>query len=96
MFDVTVMCDMTDYFNLHLDDIKTTKKVYENFLTGYTRHINLTEAERKTFNDWIAIRHFQLQATFVEIYGIDCIDNHFIDKQLQWLEHWIMQSFGGL
>lgn len=24
--------------------------------------------------------------TIVEIYGIDCIDNHFFDKQLEWLE----------
>ncbi len=92
MFDVMVMCDMTDYFNLQPDDIKTTREVYESFLTGYTRHMNLTEAERASFNDWIVIRHFQLQATIVEIYGIDCIDNHFIDKQLEWLESWIKQS----
>ncbi|MCI9077471.1 MAG: phosphotransferase [Lachnospiraceae bacterium] len=88
MFDVMVMCDMTDYFNLQPADIITTKTVYKNFLAGYTHHINLTEAERESFNDWIVIRHFQLQATIVEMFGIDCIDNDFVDRQLQWIRSW--------
>lgn len=89
MFDVMVMCDMTDYFNLQPDDIKITGEVYEKFLAGYTRHMELTEWERASFCDWVVIRHFQLQATIVEIFGIDCIDNDFIDNQLQWLQSWI-------
>lgn len=92
MFDVAVMCDMTDYFHLQIADIKTTMSVYKDFLAGYSRCINLTEEELATFNDWIAIRHFQLQATIVELFGMDCIDNNFIDRQLQWLEGWEKQS----
>lgn len=88
MFDVMVMCDMTDYFDLQNDDVITTKAVYESFLTGYTRHIDLKKMETASFNDWVAIRHFQLQATIVEIFGIDCNDNHFIDRQLEWLIKW--------
>lgn len=88
MFDVTVMCDMTDYFNLQAADIKATREVYKNFLAGYTHNINVTETERKSFNDWIVIRHFQLQATIVEIFGINCIDNDFVDRQLQWIKSW--------
>lgn len=92
MFDVTVMCDMTDYFNLQNNDIKTTKSVYKSFLTGYTQNIDLKEMELTSFNDWVAIRHFQLQATIVEMFGIDCIDNNFIDRQLKWLESWTKLS----
>ena len=92
MFDIMVMCDMTNYFNLQENDIKITKSVFENFLKGYTRHIDLTETELATFNDWVAIRHFQLQAAIVEIYGIDCIDNNFIDGQLKWIEKWCNQA----
>lgn len=88
MFDVTVMCDMTDYFNLKAADIITTRTVCKNFLAGYTHHINLTETEWASFNDWVVIRHFQLQATIVEIFGIDCIDNDFVERQLQWLKSW--------
>lgn len=92
MFDIATMCNMTDYFHLQSDDIKTTEKVYQNFLAGYTSKNHLSEAERQTFHDWVAVRHFQLQATIVEIYGLDCIDNHFIDEQLKWLESWCKQS----
>ena len=65
MFDVMVMCDMTDYFR------------------------SLTAAEKQSFPDWVAIRHFQLQATIVETYGPDCIDTQFIDWQLHWLKSWL-------
>lgn len=88
MFDVMVTCDMTDYFDLRLADMITTRTVYENFLAGYTHHIHLTEAERASFYDWVIIRHFQLQATIVEIFGMDCIDDDFINKQLQWMKSW--------
>ena len=37
---------------------------------------------------WVAIRHFQLQATILEIYGVDCIDEGFADDQLYWLNKW--------
>lgn len=84
----TVMCDMTDYFNLKAADIIMTRAVCKNFLAGYTHHITLTETERASFDDWIVIRHFQLQATIVEIFGIDCIDNDFVESQLQWLRSW--------
>lgn len=88
MFDVMAMCDMTDYFSLQSSDIRTTKAVYKNFLAGYVRHIVLTEAERASFNDWVVIRHFQLQATIVEMFGAGCIDNDFVDRQLQWIKSW--------
>lgn len=87
MFDVAVMCDMTDYFNLQIEDIKTAKAVYKSFLSGYTKKIDLQETEIASFTDWIAIRHFQLQATIVEMFGIDCIDNNFIDRQLKWIKN---------
>ena len=58
------------------------------FLQTYTQMINLTKQEIASIYDWIALRHFQLQATIVEIYGLDCIDDLFIDQQLEWLEAW--------
>lgn len=41
--------------------------------------------------EFIALRHFQLQATIVEIYDLDCIDEKFIDKQLDWIKQWRKQ-----
>ena len=88
MFDVMVMCDMTDYFNLKQEDIKLTKEVYQEFLSGYSGHHMLSREEILSFPYWVAIRHFQLQATILEIYGVDCIDEGFIDGQLYWLNKW--------
>ena len=88
MFDVMVMCDMTDYFNLKSEDIELTKEVYQKFLSGYSEYHALSREEILSFPYWVAIRHFQLQATILEIYGIDCIDEGFIDGQLYWLNKW--------
>ena len=88
MFDVMVMCDMTDYFNLKPEDIALTKEVYRKFLSGYLGYHALSCEEISSFPYWVAIRHFQLQATILEIYGIDCIDEGFIDGQLWWLNKW--------
>lgn len=89
MFDVMVLCDMTDYFTLKTEDIQTTKAVYERFLNGYRKVRPLSDAEQRSFYDWVAIRHFQLQATILEIYGPDCIDEGFVDAQLAWLRDWM-------
>ena len=88
MFDVMVMCDMTDYFNLKPEDIALTKEIYRKFLSGYSGYHALSREEILSFPYWVAIRHFQLQATILEIYGIDCIDEGFIDGQLWWLNKW--------
>ena len=88
MFDVMVMCDMTDYFNLKHEDIELTKVVYREFLSGYAGYHKLSREEILSFPYWVAIRHFQLQATILEIYGVDCIDEGFIDGQLYWLNKW--------
>ncbi|MCR4677376.1 MAG: phosphotransferase [Lachnospiraceae bacterium] len=88
MFDVMVMCDTTDYFNLKQEDIELTKVVYREFLSGYAGYHKLSREEILSFPYWVAIRHFQLQAKILEIYGVDCIDEGFIDGQLYWLNKW--------
>ena len=63
-------------------------RIYERFLAVYTKHRTLTDAERAAFYDLIAVRHYQLQATIIEIFGFDCVDEAFIDNQLDWLSRW--------
>ena len=89
MFDIMVMCDMTDYFNLKQEDIELTGEVYRKFLSTYSDYHELSREEIRSFPYWVAIRHFQLQATILEIYGVDCIDEGFIDGQLYWLNKWL-------
>lgn len=89
MFDMMVLCDMTDYFDLKPKDISTAKTVFRDFLSGYSEYRTPSREEISSFPDWVAIRHFQLQATILEIYGTDCIDERFIDSQLSWLDRWL-------
>ena len=84
-----VLCDMTDYFHLKTEDIRTTKEVYRKFLSGYSEYRRVSNEELLSFPEWVAIRHFQLQATILEIYGTDCIDERFIESQLNWLNRWL-------
>lgn len=92
MFDVMVMCDMTDYFTFDPADLNTAVRVYRQFLTGYCRRVPLTEEERLSFFSWIAVRHFQLQATIFEIHGVHLFKSEFADRQLIWLEQMLAAS----
>lgn len=88
MYDVMIMCNSTDYFNFDEYGYLKSKIVYEAFLKGYTKFFSLSDMALNAFYDLIAIYHYQLQATIIEIYGLDCVDENFLDKQLDWLMKW--------
>jgi len=79
IFDTMVMCDMTDYFEFNEQGLSNSINALNEFLVGYRNVSDISDDEVETFCDWIAIRHFQLQATIVELYGEDCVDEQFID-----------------
>lgn len=87
LFDIAVMCDTTDYFNFDVKEFHHTTKIFKQFMKSYSKY-NQLNFDLKQFYDFIALRHFQLQATIVEIYGMDCINEEFIDKQLEWIKKW--------
>lgn len=87
LFDIAVMCDTTDYFNFDKKEFKLTTDIFNRFKSKYSKY-NKIDFTVNQFYDFIALRHFQLQATIVEIYGLDCIDEEFIDKQLNWIKQW--------
>ena len=80
---------MTDYFRLKQKDIEITKDVYTRFLSGYGKQRSLSREEILSLPYWVAIRHFQLQAIIMEIYGLHCNDDSFDDAQLRWLNKWL-------
>ncbi|OGO90611.1 MAG: hypothetical protein A2Y17_01875 [Clostridiales bacterium GWF2_38_85] len=89
MFDITLMCDATNYFELTPEEYDNSQKTYERFLNGYQKYRTINNDEYNSFYNWIAIRHFQLQATLVEVFGVNCINENYIDDQLDWLTQWI-------
>lgn len=87
LFDIAVMCDTTDYFNFDMNEFHHTTDIFNRFMNEYSKY-NQIDFSINQFYDFIALRHFQLQATIVEIYGLNCIDEKFIDKQLDWIKQW--------
>lgn len=80
---------MTNYFQLEREDILISKAVFNEFLKGYEEYRDLSAKEKSTFPFWVAIRHFQLQAVMIEIYGLHCNDEKFDKGQLKWLRYWL-------
>lgn len=88
MYDPVLICNMTHYFNYYKCRYERSKKVLERFLPEYLKYNALMQMEIIAFFDLIAVYHYQVQATVMEIFGLDCADNAFFDKQLDWLYRW--------
>lgn len=95
MYDVTLICNRTHYFDFDESGYGESKEALSRFLPGYLKHNPLSEIEMNAFFDLIALYHFSLQATIIEMYGFDCVDNAFLDKQLDWLYRWREQCESG-
>jgi Ser/Thr protein kinase RdoA (MazF antagonist) len=88
IYDVVLFCNDTHYFDFDNNGYEKTKARLEKFLSGYLRHCPLTQEEISAVYDMIAVYHFQLQATMLEIHGYDAGIVDFIDKQYDWLLRW--------
>lgn len=91
-YDVATLCDMTDYFNLSdanfYDGYYKTQIMLERFLKGYNKYYSMSDKEIAAVFDFIAIRHFDIQATIIESKGLNCVNKDFINEQYQWLMKW--------
>lgn len=88
MYDPALICNITDYFDLESDGCIKTKAVYERFLVEYLKYVDLTDLDKNAIYDLIALYHFALQATIIELFGPNCVDNILFDSQLAWLNNW--------
>lgn len=92
MYDITLFCNKTDYFAYSDKGFYESELWLQYFLKGYTKYRSLTEEEIKAFYYFHVIYHYQVQATIVEIYGIDCNPDDFEDKQLDWIKQWMKKA----
>ncbi|HBR31750.1 MAG TPA: hypothetical protein DD733_06665 [Clostridiales bacterium] len=88
MYDLTLFCNKTHYFDFDEHGYEKSKGILLRFLPEYTKYNALSQKEINAFYDLIALYHFALQATVIENYGLDCVDNAFFDRQLDWLYRW--------
>lgn len=94
MYDATLICDATEYFHYVEKNLFRSDQLLERFLPEYQRKSHLTEEEVRSFHGLIAMQHFSTQATIVELFGPDCLDDQSIDMQLEWLLRWRAQCRG--
>lgn len=92
MYDITLFCNETDYFEYSDEGFLKSEDWLKQFLKGYLKYRSLTEEEMEAFYYFHAIYHYQLQATIVEIYGINCNEEDFEDKQLDWIIRWLNRA----
>ena len=76
MYDLTLYCNRTNYFDYEKSGKEKSKKTLDRFLTGYTKKQTVSSAEINAFFDFISVYHFAVQATIIEIHGPNCIDNN--------------------
>lgn len=88
VYDIAVFCDTTDYFAFREQKFHETAQMLKRFLKGYSKHMPISSREKASVYDFIAIRHFEAQATIIENLGFSCVDNQFIDDQFNWLMEW--------
>jgi Ser/Thr protein kinase RdoA (MazF antagonist) len=88
MYDLVLISNRTDYFVYKEDGYEKTKEVFYRVLSEYQKVREVSEEEISAFNKLMALYHFSLQATIVELFGLECIDETFIDGQLYWLNRW--------
>ena len=88
MYDPAIICDVTDYFEFNECDYYKSNELLAQFISEYQKHNPLSQGEIDAFHAIAAIQHFSTQATIMELYGLDSLDDTDMDNQLDWLYKW--------
>jgi len=88
VYDPVLICNRTHYFEFDPNGYEKSKAVFARFLPAYLKYSPLGQTEIDAFFDLIAVYHFQVQATVIEINGLDCVNAAFLDRQYDWLCRW--------
>jgi Ser/Thr protein kinase RdoA (MazF antagonist) len=91
MYDLALICDMTEYFEFKENNYERSNMVLSRFVPEYMKYHSISTAEIEAFHDLIAIQHFSTQATIMEMFGADCLSDVELDGQLDWLYRWRAQ-----
>lgn len=94
MYDVTLICDMTDYFHFQEENFDRSQDLLKRFLSTYRKEHPLSHEEAAAFPALIALQHFSTQATIMELFGMESFSHQDMDEQLLWLERWNRQWMG--
>ncbi len=92
MYDAALFCCAADFFRLDRNGYARSQKRLAAFLRGYECEACITQREIAAFADLIGVYHFALEATIIELHGLDCVDARFFQNQMDWLREWERQA----
>lgn len=96
MYDPTLICDMTSYFEYDERNYQRSNNMLARFVPEYRKYNAIEQMEIDAFHALIALQHFSTQATIMELFGLDCLDEADMDDQLDWLYRWQAQCEEGM
>ena len=81
------MVDRTDYFHLREDGLIKTQRALERFIPAYEkeRGLAVSDADIRAVYAFIAIRHYDIQATITDCQGFSMQN---LENQHRWLMDW--------
>lgn len=92
VIDAATLSDGTNYNRLDDSAYDNTRRKFERFYQGYFRERTLTDREIDAIFDFIAIRHYELNATITEyrmpFRGMSFMSVAGFDDQYEWLMRW--------
>jgi len=93
VIDAATLSDETHYNHIEESAFDATQHTFDNFYGGYSQERTLSDLEAAAIFDFIAIRHYELNAT-VTIYRAPVVGQHWLraadsyDEQYEWLMEW--------
>ncbi len=92
IIDVATLCDKTRFNHLDESAYENTRRMFDKFYLGYSRERTLSALETEALFDFIAVRHYELNATIIS-YRLPLVGRHWsltdtFDKQYKWLMKW--------
>ena len=92
VIDAATLSDRTNFNRLDDSAYDNTRRMFERFYQGYSKERVLSDCEAEAIFDFIAIRHYELNATITEyrlpLRGTSWMSDAGFDEQYEWLMRW--------
>ena len=92
LMDIATYCNQMDYFNFDASKLGDTFRKVEIFTKSYSDTYSLSQEEIEAIPLYIALRHYELNATVplhrVPVEGKHWLNDNWLESQYTWLKKW--------
>lgn len=89
MFDITLVCDMTNFWEFNIKKMQQTKDCIDNFASIYTKYVELSQLEIDSYLYFLSLRQFEVRATVASTAlkreGSYFLNSNYINDFQKWL-----------